>query len=142
MKITRNFRISQVILCSLLFIDIFLVFKEIGLLYLIYNDNYFYNLDFLPVTTYLDKIHKYQYFYYIYPFFAGIILMVLLKFILRLKWLSFVIGMISSLLLFWFLTNHHILLVFQLEGGRLILVSQLIISILIGVFISYKIKSI
>ena len=89
----------QVILVVLIIYCIYSIFRSLGILYIAYTDDYFYNLDF-KIQSYREKNHIFNNAYYYFTYIAGLFTTISMKKILNLNWIPFLITIFSGLILF------------------------------------------
>lgn len=75
------------------------ILRSVGLLYLIYTDDYYYNYKF-EIDSYLQKRDLYFHLYYTYTYILGLIFTLAALFFFRLKWYWILIYTILGIVLF------------------------------------------
>lgn len=108
MKKTSNFnlnRILQIVLTSLIIYCILSICRSLGLLYIAYTDDYFYNFDFAMKQSYIQKSVIFNNAYYFCTYVIGFILSFILKKVLKLNWLNFIFSLVIGFVLFRFIDS-------------------------------------
>lgn len=89
-------KITEYLLVTLIIYSVLTIIRSLGVLVLVYTDNYFYNFDF-DINNVKDKVPIYIRTYFFMPYIVGFVLSVFIKWILNLKWTSYIICLVLSL---------------------------------------------
>ena len=95
----------NILLSILAIYCLFSICRSLNLLFLVYTEEYFYNLDF-KMELFIENNEKYINHYYFVTYAMAIIFSLFLKKIANLKWISYLISLIISFILFRFLDSN------------------------------------
>lgn len=126
-------RIEETFLAILWVYCILAIARSIGLLLMVYTDDYFYNFEYNP-DLFVKKYHQYIRAYDFFPSLVGLFLPFLLKWLLsiKLRWILIIIGVIGGFGIFIYLDSEYIRNVFYLfENKRLNLLFHLLVFLLL-----------
>ncbi len=92
-------KFPEYLLVTLIIYSVLTIIRSLGILVLVYTDNYFYNFDF-DIHNVKEKGSIFIRIYFFMPYIFGLVLSVFIKWILNLEWTSYIICLVFSLSFF------------------------------------------
>jgi hypothetical protein len=117
---------------------VFTILRSIGILYIVYTDDYFYHLDF-KLASFREKQYIFLNAYYFFPYIVGVLISLSMKKMFNLKWAYFLFAIIGVLVLFRQIDSYCIRPLFGIfQNPKMNVVSHLLVFLMLFVGLVLK----